>query len=212
MIGAKNLLQLSVCCMVLLLAPTAATADAVIFGFTGVVTQVDAPLSGEFSVGEQVVGNYTFESSTADSDADPAVGFYDNAITAFTATFGGDYTVTQGVDNDIFVANGPPGNDVYNTQLANPTGPTVAGLPLTGLNILLIDADSTVFASDALPLTPPDLAEFEFDFSGQIFFDSPGNQTMDFQLTSLTLIPEPTTLVLSSLGLLGLCCRRRGRG
>lgn len=202
--------RMSIGCATVLLAPVAAKAAPVTFSFTGTVTAVDAALAGEFSLGESVVGSYTFESTTPDSDpGDPTLGIYDNAITAFSATFGGDYTVTQGLDNDISVANGPPGNDVYQVFLTNPTAPTVAGLSLGALFLGIGDFESNVFNSDALPLTPPDLAEFDFDISGAIFLDSPINQGMNFQLTSLTLVPEPSTLAFVALGLMGVCCHRR---
>jgi len=203
--------RLSIGCAMVLLAPVAAKAAPVTFAFSGTVTAVDAALAGEFSLGESVVGSYTFESTTPDADpGDPTLGIYDNAITAFSATFGGDYTVTQGLDNDISVANGPPGNDVYQVFLTNPTAPTVAGLSLGALFLGIGDIDSNVFNSDSLPLTPPDLAEFESIIAGQIFLDSPGNQTLDFQLTSLTLVPEPSTLAAAALALMmGMCCYRR---
>ncbi len=195
MIIAKYLHHLSICWAVLFLAPAATMAFDVTFGFTGVVTDVDAALAVEFSPGEVIVGSYTFESTTADSDpGDPVFGIYDNAITTFTATFGGDYTVTQGLDNDIFVGNGF--NDSYSVFLTNPTAPTVAGLNLGALFITLVDTDSAVFASDALPLTPPDLSAFEVNVSGTVFFDDPDNKSMNFALTSLTLIPEPTAILV----------------
>ena len=148
---SKALLRLSVCWAVLLAAPIAAMAAPITFGFTGVVTGVDAPLEVEFSVGEPVFGNYTFESTIADSEpGDPTWGYYDNAITAFTATFGGDYTMTQGPDSNISISNGPPGNDAYLLSINDATGPTVAGLDLSGVLIMLIDTDAAVFASDAL--------------------------------------------------------------
>jgi hypothetical protein len=206
----RSLLCVLTCCVIASAAPVA-VAVPITFSFTGIVTNVDSPLAVEFSLGESVVGSYTFESTTADIDpGDPTTGHYDNAITAFTATFGGDYTVTQGLDNDIFVADGLPGNDVYSLFLTNPTAPTVAGLSLGALSIGLIDTDSSVFSSDALPLTPPNLSDFEIDSSGTIYLGSP-NQTMDFQLTSLTLVPEPTTLALATLGLVGIGYRRRKR-
>lgn len=209
---SKTLLRLSICLAVLLGAPVAAMAATVTFGFTGVVTAVNAPLAAEFSVGEPVVGNYTFESTTADLDpGDPTLGDYDNAITAFTATFGGDYTVTRGFDNDIFVSNGPTINDVYCIYLNDPMAPTAAGLDIIALIIQLIDTDSTVFASDSLPLTPPDLSEFEASLTATIFYDEPGNQWIDFQLTSLTLIPEPGTITLLLCGLASLALLRRRR-
>jgi hypothetical protein len=208
----KYLLQLSICWAVLFLATTDTMAIDVTFSFTGVVTDVDAALAAEFSPGEPVVGSYTFESTTVDSDpGDPILGIYDNAISAFTATFGGDYTVTQGLDNDIAIADGLPGNDVYQVFLTDPTAPTVAGLNLGAIFLGLADTTSTVFTSDALPLTPPSLSAFDLDSSGTLYLDSP-NQAMHFQLTSFTIVPEPSTFVIIAIGLLGMGYCRRKRG
>jgi len=211
MITVKYLLRLSICWAAVLVAPVATMAASITFNFTGVVTAVDSLLASEFSVSESVVGSYTFESTTPDSDPDPTQGIYDNAVTAFTATFGGDYTVTQGSDNDISVLDGLPGNDAYSVFLANPTAPTVAGLNVVALFLGLIDTDSTVFTSDALPLLPPSFSEFEDFTSGTIFLDDPNNRSVNFQLTSLTIIPEPSTFVLATLGLLGMGYRWKNR-
>jgi hypothetical protein len=207
-VTTKYLLHLSVCWVALYFPPAAMALD-VTFGFTGVVTEVDAALATEFSVGEPVVGSYTFESTTADSNpGDPTLGIYDNAISLFTATFGGDYTVTQGFDSGISIADGLPDNDVYQVFLEDPVAPTVAGLNLGALFIGLADTDSVVFASDALPLTPPNLFAFDVESSGMLYLDSP-NRAMQFQLTSLTLVPEPTSLTLTAFALLSMGYRRR---
>ncbi len=205
---SRTLHRLSTCWAVLLAAPVAAMAAPITFGFTGVVTSVNTPLAVEFSVGESVVGNYTFESTTADADpGDVTRGHYDNAITAFTATFGGDYVVAMGLDNTILVYDGPTGNDVYIVDLVDPTADPVAGYNISAFTLTLIDNDSTVFTSAAIPLTPPDLSEFENDYSWSIFFNG-DNEWIDIKLTSLALIPEPGSITLLLCGLTGLFCLR----
>jgi len=191
-------------------APIAVNAAPVTFYFTGVVEAVAPMLATEFSVLESVVGSYTFESTTMDSDpSDPTSGIYDNAISAITVTFGGDYTVTEGSDNAIFSGNDAP-NDAYAVFLTNPTAPTIAGLNLGVLFFGIVDTDATGFTSDALLLIPPSFSEFENFSSGAIFLGNP-NQSVNFRLTSLTLIPEPATLVLLGMGLIGLAMTARRR-
>ena len=205
----KTWLRSSTYCAVVLATPVAATAAPVTFGFTGVVTEVGATLAVEFSVNEPIVGKYTFESTTADSSpGDPVFGVYINAITTFTATFGGNYTVTHGLDNNIYVGEGPLSNDFIWVDVTNPTSAPVAGLNLFALFIRLADSDSTVFASDALPLTPPDLSEFDIDVSVMLFSEPGKANTVDFRVTSLTFIPEPSTLTLAALAVLGLLAHR----
>lgn len=196
---------------ILLVFSLVGTAAPVTFGFTGVVTAVDAGLAAEFSLGEPVIGNYSFDSATPDAaPGDSSFGNYNNTITSFTATFGGDYIVTQGVDNDILVSDGPlpPNNwnDVYDAILTNPTASTVGGLTLKILILGLTDTGKAVFNSDSLPLTPPDLSEFESNDS-LMLFGSP-NQGMTFRLTSFTLVPEPSSLTFAGLGLSAMCCGR----
>jgi hypothetical protein len=115
------------------------------------------------------------------------------------------------LDNDIAVHDGPPHNDTYIFNSEYPTALPVAGLDILNFHIALIDTDATGFMSDALPLTPLDLSEFSDQMSGVIFYDDPLNRGMNFQVTSLTLVPEPTTLALAMIGLLCIACRRRKR-
>ena len=206
----KSLVHFSIGCAVLILVPSYAIAVDITFGFSGIVTAVDPSLTAEFSVGEQVLGSYTFDSTTPDSDPDVTVGEYTNAVSDFSATFGGDYTVTEGANNVISVGDDAP-NDAYTVLLTDPVAPTVAGLDLAVLAIGLIDTSATVFNSDALPLTPPDISGFDFDSSFSLYFNPSGlNQSVDFQMTSLTLIiPEPTALALAVPCLLGIVSRRR---
>jgi hypothetical protein len=209
MITRKTWFGLLVVGAVLFLAPEIAQAVGVKFAFTGVVAEVDAALAAEFSPGESLVGSYTFESTTPDSSpGDPVVGRYANAIIQFTATFDGDYTVTLGSDNEISIANGPPGNDVYQVFLTNPTAPPVGGLSLGALFFGLADRSSTGLGSKSLPLTPPSLPAFELDSSGAIYLSRP-NQSVRFRLTSLTLVPEPSCCALAFLGLLGIGLDRK---
>lgn len=196
-----------IACLAVWLVPTGAGAVPVTFGFTGVVTDVDDLVAAEFSVGEQVVGSYTFDSAAADSDPDPTLGSY--AITALTVTFGGDYSVTEGSDVTLSVHDGPPQNDFYLLYADLPTAPQVAGLDANTLSFSLIDSDSTLFASDALPLAPPDFSEFEIILASLIFFDLPVNQVVNFQVDSLFVIPEPSTALLLGGGLLSLGAARR---
>lgn len=212
---SRIVLRLLICGIVWSVVPAASMAIGIpdiTFRFTGVITEVDTPLTTEFSVGESVVGQYTFDPNTVDSlPSDPAQGRYVDTITAFTAIFGGDYTVTLGSTNKILVGNGSL-NDSYSVFLDYPTAPDVAGLNLSNLQFVLIDTSATGFASDAIPLTPPDPAQFNEGWSCSIYYDEPLNQVMNFQLTSLTLVPEPATLVMTAIGFMCVACCRRRRG
>ena len=82
-----------------------ALAVPITFEFTGVVTEVDAPLAEEFAVGESVVGFYTFESTTPPGPStDQGVARYGSPLTAFSATFGDDFKINpESSVNEIWV-------------------------------------------------------------------------------------------------------------
>ncbi len=78
-----------------------------------------------------------------------------------------------------------------------------AGLFVTELGVNLNDPTMTAFNSDALPLVPPDLADFatrDFSFQGQGGFDVRGNLTI--------LTPEAGSFALLLVGVLTILRRR----
>jgi hypothetical protein len=196
----KIAIALSICLVTAI--PRNAMADLV-FNFTGSVIGVDAELASQFTVGESVVGSYTFNEAAVDeAPGDMTLGIYD--LATLTVTFGGDYTVTQGSDSEIQVLDGPPGNDVYAVLLDDPSGPTVAGLSVTAFVFGPIDVDSAVFNSDALPIMPPNLSAFE-SLEDNVLLFSDGADTnagVEFRLTSITAVPEGSACL--GIGLIAL--------
>jgi hypothetical protein len=96
--------------------------------------------------------------------------------------------------------------------------PIVNGFRLCGYDLQLLDEDGLVFDSDSLPLSAPDLEQFENNFFMLIFerVDEPADREFASGLiTSLRLIsvsvPEPGNLGLLGLGLLDLGATRRNR-
>jgi hypothetical protein len=91
------------------------------------------------------------------------------------------------------------------------SAPIVNGFRLCGYDLQLVDEDGLVFDSDSLPLTAPDLEQFENNFFELIFQRVGEPADREFAsgvITSLRLIsisiPEPGTLGLFGIGLLGL--------
>ena len=73
----------------------------------------------------------------------------------------------------------------------------------TGMQILLVDPTGAVFSSDALPFPFPSLSEFA-TAEGQV-----RNGLFRFRLTSLNVVPEPSSWLLLSLGIAGVVMARR---
>ena len=105
----------------------------------------------------------------------------------------------------------PPPEDSYAVFLLDPIRPwiDVGGYALIGIFIELIDTTANALDSTDLPLTPPDLSAFDRDLSS-LDFGLADYFHVRFELTSLMLVPEPSTAVVGGIGFLGLfACRRR---
>jgi len=213
--------------MILGIAPTQTRAANVTFNFTGTVTgNFDFGFSPdpEFVIGEAVAGSYTFDPSTADTDPSPNTGIYSGAISAFTITFGtgaGAYTASANggdiiVRNDFIFAPGFEANDQYGlfinssdwVSVPNAAGEGSPSEPFLDADGWLIDNTSTAFGSDALPVSPPDLSAFtprDWFFA----YDLDEDLAVGFQINTLTIVPEPGTLLLGVLASAGFLVRRR---
>jgi hypothetical protein len=109
--------------------------------------------------------------------------------------------------------------DIYRVAGSLTSGPALGSFNLDSMVLALTDnATATALASDALPLTPPNLADFNIALLNLAFIDSanPGSvASVNAQITSLrtsvVAIPEPGAILLFLAGLaaLGLALRRR---
>jgi hypothetical protein len=84
--------------------------------------------------------------------------------------------------------------------------------PILGMTLRLTDSTGTVYTDTDLPLTAPDLSRFT-SATGTIFIadgnGEPNYAEATFQITSLRLVPEPTTLAIAIAA--GLRCAARTR-
>lgn len=172
-----------------------ASADPITFNFTGTATQVPIDdLGTGIQSGDAITGAFTFDSNAPDLVPAPSTGSYLSTGPAFgmTATIGG-ITFSESGQLDIGILNS------FVDQYA-----VTASSALLTIEFLLQDSSGSIFASDALPLSPPLLAAFgqrDFHFDQT---DAFGNETqVDGRITDLTCgscnvsaVPEPSSLVL----------------
>ena len=162
---------------------TTATSALTTFSFMGTVT--DDPF-GLSSFGAAISGTYSFDSAAVDAIADPVSGSY-------TSTGAGlGFAVT--VDGIPFSVSGNLNVGVVNALPDQYLITAIQG-PLT-LELVLEDASGTALSTDALPVTPPAIAQFAFR---QFRLFAPSAEfagTVD----TLGVVPEPETVLLLIVG------------
>jgi hypothetical protein len=200
----------------------AASAAPITFQFAGTLSQdplLDPgdPFSGTITSGVAFTGSYTFESTTADSDASSAVGSYTSTGGTLDVTIGGNLFTASDLLN-IGVQNGFV--DFYTVFAQNTTANWF------DLSLTFGDLDGTALLGTALLTDAPSLAQFEITtlfLSGMIL----GNQVqIDGTVTSLRCtsgcvpggetgqlvpVPEPASLTLVGLGAAACVARRKRR-
>jgi hypothetical protein len=231
-----------------LFMPANARAHSVTFDFTGTFVAAEphtlgniltAPL-GPFPA-SAISGSFTFNGDTVDSNGSGTIGQYNGTIeglsfsvtkpiTADAYQFGLDLSGSSSrpVQNAIAVnANGTAVNQSYvmsaSVQNVVPAGPIVDGDNYFAREffISLLKPSSSVFATDALPETPPSLSPFSLyslvnNPQGQfrlVFQSSHGDHVLFGNLNSLTQAPVPLPAAVwlfgsGVIGLIGLARRK----
>jgi len=189
------------------LGSAGAGAETVRFHFTGQVTAVDSALSGAFAPLQELTGQFAFDANLVDSEpANTQTGVY--SPVSFSFSLNG--YMGHGADASILVTRELPIAHEYLVIAQGSLGQPVAGFPLGLFMLDLMDFGRTALASDAIPLTPPLLSDYDTRSFTLQFKDVPQNQThaINGELTSLTLVPEPAAGALMLAGLTILAARR----
>ncbi len=165
--------------LMLILAPVTAYAGQISFVVEGTVNFISPQLSTVFTIGDNYRLEYTFESTTPDSNpGNPNRGFYDGSISSVTVNVGSyvaspTFTFSRiTADNDLGFGVG----DRYRIDLTGVSGPGVGGFVLGSQTPVMQMRDPTAAAltSIALPVAPLDPLDF---VSGGTFlglqFDDP---------------------------------------
>jgi len=131
------------------------------FNFTGEVTSRFSPngvLDSSVAIGTPISGSYTFDSTTSDSNASLEEGRYLYSPPSRLAVTVGNYTFNASSPNYFYITvlNDFSGQDAYFiTSLS-----VQSSIPVLSMGLGLNDISGTALSSDALLLTPPNLALF----------------------------------------------------
>ena len=196
-------------CLLIALLAGVHTASAAPFTWTvaGNITSLNNPsaaaaagFGGAFAVGQSFVWTIAMDSAAPDHNSDPACGLY-FPITGMTFASGPlNYAINTAPGQDYIINAGSNACDIP-SQL----GRIRADF---GTNLFLSMHISSLFATDALPVSVEGVHAIAMDFlvggPGAPF----GTGIASARVTSLTSsVPEPTGLLV--LGLLVACRRRR---
>lgn len=210
-----TIITLLISCVLLLSVSTNANAIILQIDFEGNISSAGSFLdpTGLFAQGDVLSGFWTVDTDTVDSSADPDRGTYSQSgspsfqINIGTSTFQTSTSTIQ-ILNDYTAGIGTI--DAYDV-LANNETSNIAGL--SGLNMQFTFRDTQLpldaLDSDALLAGAPDLSMFDQinqvqgqlsgTYNDQLFFMNLGINSI-----SVANVPEPATLLLFSVGLLGL--------
>ncbi len=200
-----------------------ALATTITVEVTGIVDRVQTEdnfaLDGSVSIGTAMAGYYTYDSETPDLDSSTNDGSYELISISMII---GNYTFTHdpislqsagiGVRLGDFSYNAGTSYPVFDGTIM------VDGLPKTydeitwgdtigykGLTVMkLVPSSPGIILDDSLPTSFPDLSVFDLATIFGVYFHGPsfgdGFFEISGDLTSLTVIPEPATLLLFGLG------------
>lgn len=190
-----------------------AMAATITYNFSGNVTNVGAFLSPpavpspQFTTGSPMTGMMTV--NTADGTPGGLVGSYN--IQSLSVTIG-TYTATVGPTGTVNIRNGNGGGAAVDRfEVSAPSQPgNLVGDPinflLPRLFTINLRGDKNAFTSDELPSSVPSLNSFANlnQFRLQFGPTNGANARVEGQLTALTAVPLPTSVILFGLGLVAL--------
>jgi hypothetical protein len=147
--------RLTVMVLGLLFAAGRADATTLTFDFTGTVLSNDFNPFGITDLsGTPVTGSFSYDTGTADSDADPTRGTYLQQNVMFTFTFASGATVTNDGEFIVVAFNDVQGvGDAFQVGREQPALVNGVQEASASAALLLADLTETVFSSDALPAT-----------------------------------------------------------
>ncbi len=198
-----------------------AQAALITFSFAGTVTQIQAfnpsmvPIPA--AINDTVTGFYTFESTAGSSCGVNGPCVYTDGITDLRFTVGSYTNTGLGVPlNFMFVQNGsivaPNSSDLYITA-ARFSGPSLGGgIDARDFSLEVRDPLGNMFANTNLPTSAPPLtanSSWSISWNNSLGGGSVQLSGTVTSLSEITPVPVPSTILLFSLGMLGLAVLRR---
>lgn len=190
---------------------TVLNAEIITFAFSGTVTEVEDPceiLDPSIIVGSAFNGSYTFNSDAIDRNPDPRWGRYGGSQ-AVPDVFSMSVVVGNKVFEPIRSASISVDDEVTYDSYGVHVGIDPEAFDYAAVELFL-GGEADFLDSDSLPITPPLLEETFSSVLGISYMSvlNPfSNVLVGGTLSSLTLVPEPTTILVLALG--GLLLRKR---
>ena len=193
-----------------------ARATTIEIGLSAEVSYIDdgGLLEGLLNIGDVVTGRYSYDSETPDTNPSNTAGIYWHyEFPCGIVLSAGEYTFETDPGNIIFrigIGDGDDGHDTY-SLISYSNLPLSNDVEVFSIWWQLNDYSQMALSSDALPLGPPILEDWEYDWGLRIELGPKGDTMVTADVTSVWLIPEPATVLLLGLGALALLrMRRRG--
>lgn len=195
-----------------LLVMSSANASLITINITGAVTDWDGGLGAQFSVGDVLTMQYSYDSEAVDTSPPSTSGTY--ALSDFSGTLG-TYAFGFASGNiTLYPDPTPYGDQIFVTGYL--AGESVAGADLYLGSVWFRDYDGTAFGDDSLITEAPDLSIME-SYGFFLRFNTSEEEVLivraSIETATMTTstIPEPAGIVLMALGLLSIGLVRRQR-
>ncbi len=209
--------------LIVLSAGVCAHAQIITIAIEALVVEIDDDadlLEGAISLSDIIAGTYTYNTDTPDTNASSTVGGYYHygtpygvSLTSNSLEFRTDpdnVNFLMEMINDKDYGSGET-DDAYGLISYNNL-PIFNGVGVDYISWWLSDSTGTALDSTALPATAPTLTDWISPFGLSIRSEKTGVNNDQFYIRSMVysveLVPEPTTLILLSTGILLLRKRK----